>query len=67
MSTSKEVVRMYDALLSLDVLDKPVKLDLQVPCRLLLELAMAVDQGVAAPDAVNLLKMIVSKEDLAKL
>jgi hypothetical protein len=67
MSTVKEVSKMYDALLSLDVLDEPVKLDIRVPCRLTLLLALAVEQGLAGNDPGNFFKKVVSEEDQKKL
>lgn len=67
MSTLKEVAKMYDALLSLDALDEPVKLDIRIPCRMALLLAMAVEQGMSSADPGNLLRKIVSEEDQARL
>ncbi|MDO6431547.1 hypothetical protein Q4E93_13160 [Flavitalea sp. BT771] len=67
MSTVKEVAKMYDAVLSLRALHTNVKLDIRVPCRMVLLLAMAVEQGLSVTDPGNLLKKIISEEDQGKL
>jgi hypothetical protein len=67
MVASKEVVKLFDALLSLEALEEPVKLDVRMPCRLVLVLAVAVDLALSAPEGANLLKKVVSAEDLAKM
>lgn len=58
---------MYDALLSIKALEAPVKLDMRIPCRMALLLAMAVEQGLSGGDPGNLFKKIVSEEDQARL
>ena len=67
MSTGKEVAKMYDAVLTLRPLHTNVRLDLRVPCRMVLLLAMAVEQGLSGSGPGNLLKELVSKEDQGKL
>jgi len=67
MSTVKEVAKMYDTVLTLRALHTNVKLDIRVPCRMVLLLAMAVEQGLSATDPNNLLKKIISEEDQGKL
>ena len=67
MSAIKEVVKMYDALLSLEALDELVKLDIRIPCRMALLLAMAVEQGLSGTDTGNPLKKIVSETDQASI
>ena len=67
MSTVKDVGRIFDAALSLRALHAVVKLDVRVPCRMVLLLAMAVEQGMSAAEPGNLLKKVVSEEDQGKL
>ena len=58
---------MFNALLSLELLRTPVKLDTRIPGHLTLVLAMAVEQALSSNDPANLLRKIVSEEDQAKL
>ena len=67
MSNVKEVAKMYDTLLSIRALEAPVKLDIRIPCRMALLLAMAVEQGVSSADPGNVFKKMVSEEDQGKL
>lgn len=67
MSNVKEVGRMFNALLSLETLRSPVKLDTRIPGHLTLVLAMAVEQALSSTDPGNTLRKIVSEEDQAKL
>lgn len=67
MSTVKDVARMYDAFASLKALKTPVKIELKVSGRLVLLLAMAVEQGLSGDDPGNLLRKIVPEEDRAGL
>jgi len=67
MSAIKEVSKVYDALLSLDALDDQIKLDIRVPCRITLLLALAVEQGLSAGDPANFFKKVVSEEDQKRL
>lgn len=63
----KEVSRMYNALLSLETLHAPVKMDTRIPGHLTLVLTMAVEQALSSSDPGNTLRKIVSEEDQAKL
>jgi hypothetical protein len=67
MSTIKEVAKMYDALLSIKALETPIKLDIRIPSRMALLLAMAIEQGLSGADPGNLFKKIISEEDQGKL
>jgi hypothetical protein len=67
MANVKEVGRMFNALLSLETLRSPVKLDIRIPGHLTLVLAMAVEQGLSSSDPGNAFRKIVSEEDQAKL
>jgi hypothetical protein len=67
MSNVKELAKMYDALWSIKLLDAPVKLDIRIPCRMVLLLAMAVEQGMSSADPGNVFKKIVSEEDQGKV
>jgi len=67
MSAMKEVAKMFDAALSLRALHASVKLDIRVPCRMVLLLVMAVEQGLSDAEPGNLLKTVVSEEDQGKL
>lgn len=63
MANVKEAAKMYDALLSIKVLDAPVKLSLKISCRQALQLALVVDQGLSAAGPDNLVRKILPAED----
>ena len=67
MSTIKELAKVYDALMSIKTLQTNVKLDLRVPARMTLLLAMAVEQGLSGNDPANLFRKLVSEEDQGRL
>ena len=58
---------MFNALLSLESLRSPVKLDTKIPGHLTLLLMMAVEQALSNNDPNNTLRKIVSEDDQAKL
>jgi len=67
MSNMKDVGRLYDALLSLETLRSPVKLDMKVPGYLTLVLAMAVEWSLSSNDPSNYLRKVISEDDQGKL
>jgi hypothetical protein len=67
MAASKEVAKMYEGLLKIKALNANVKLDIRIPCRMTLLLAMAVDEGLEASAPDSLFRMLLSDEDGAKL
>jgi hypothetical protein len=67
MSNVKDVARLLQALLSLETLRSPVKLDMRVPGYLTLVLAMAVELSLSSNDPGNYLRKLISEEDQGKL
>jgi len=67
MSAIKELARVYDALMSIKTLKANVELDLRVPARMTLLLAMAVNQALSGNDPGNSFRKLVSEDDQARL
>lgn len=67
MASVQEPEELIDSFLKLRDLNRNVKVDLRISCKMGLFLAMAVEQGLLWADPANLLKRIVSEEDRAKL
>ena len=67
MSTVKELAKVYEALMSIKMLQSNVRLDLRVPARMTLLLAMAVDQALSGNDPGNTFRKLISEEDQGKL
>ena len=58
---------LMDSILKLRDLNRNVKVDLRISCKMGLFLAMAIEQGLLWADPGNLMKRIVSEEDRSKL
>ena len=58
---------MIDSFLKLRDLNRNVRVDLRISCKMGLLLAMAVEQSLLWTDPSNLMKRIVSDEDRVKL
>lgn len=67
MANVQEHEELIDSFLKLRDLNRGVKVDLRISCKLGLFLAMAVEQGLQGADPANLLKRIISEDDRAKL
>lgn len=58
---------MFNALISLETLRSPKKLEIKIPGHLTLVLAMAVEQVLSSNDPANVLRKMVSEDDQKKL
>ena len=67
MAAMQEMEELMDSFLKLRDLNRNVKLDLRIPCKMGLLLAIAVEQSLVWSDPANLIKRIVSEDDRAKL
>lgn len=67
MANVKDVAQLLQALLSLETLRSPVKLDLRVTGYQTLVLAMAVEQSLSGNDPGNYLRKVIPEEDQGKL
>lgn len=67
MANVQDLEELMDSFLKLRDLNRTVKVDLRISCKMGLFLAMAVEQSLALADPGNLMKRIVSEEDRAKL
>jgi hypothetical protein len=64
MKDVKELGRVHEAARSIKSMGKEVKIDVKAPPLLIVQLAMAVDQG---SDPNGLLRKIISEEDFSRL
>ena len=67
MANVQEHEELIDSFLKLRDLNRSVKVDLRISCKMGLFLAMAVEQSLQSGDPGNLVKRIMSAEDQAKL
>jgi len=67
MASVQDLEDLIDSFLKLRDLNRNVKVDLRITCKMGLFLAMAVEQSLLWSDPANLMKRIVSDEDRAKL
>jgi len=67
MATGQHSDDLMDSLLKLRDLNRNVKLDLRISCKMGLFLAIAVEQGLGGSDPANLLKRVASEEDRDRL
>jgi hypothetical protein len=67
MANVQDLEDLIDSFLKLRDLNRNVKVDLRISCKMGLFLAMAVEQSLAWTDPSNLMKRIVSEEDRARL
>ena len=67
MANVKDVGLVLQALLSLETVRGPVKLDIKVPGYLTVLLAMAVELSLSSNDQGNYLRKLISEEDHGKL
>lgn len=67
MGNVQDLEELMDSFLKLRDLNRNVKVDLRITCKMGLFLAMAVEQSLLWSDPANLMKRVVSEEDRAKL
>jgi hypothetical protein len=67
MAKVQELEDLIDSFLKLRDLNRNVKVDLRISCKMGLFLAMAVEQGLLWADPANLMNRLVSEEDRSKL
>ena len=67
MAAVQDVGDLMDSFLKLRDLNRNVKVDLRISCKMGLLLAMAVEQSLLWDDPANMMKRIVSDEDRVKL
>ena len=68
MSTTKDVAALYDLVLSSGPgMSDFIKLDTKISCRTALLMVMSIEQGSLSPDPANVLKKILSEDDLLDL
>ena len=67
MANVQDQEELIDSFLKLRDLNRNVKVDLRISCKMGLFLAMAVEQSLLWADPANLMKRIVSEEDRVKL
>jgi hypothetical protein len=67
MSSGKGVAAVYDAMLKTKVFKASVKVSANIPCKLAVALALAVEYAVASNDPGNLVGRILSEEERGQL
>ena len=67
MANVQEPEELMESFLKLRDLNRSVKVDLRISCKLGLFLALAVEQSLLWQDPANLIKRIVSEDDRLKL
>jgi hypothetical protein len=67
MANVQDLEDLIDSFLKLRDLNRSVKVDLRISCKMGLLLGLAVEQSLLWADPANLMKRIVSEEDRAKL
>ena len=58
---------MYQAMLKFPGSEKPVKLDIKMSSKMIISVAMAVEYAVSSNEPGNLIRRIMSEEDLGRL
>jgi hypothetical protein len=67
MASVQDQEDLFDSFLKLRDLNRNVKVDLRISCKMGLFLAMAVEQSLQSAEPAGLLKRLVSDEDRTKL
>ena len=67
MAAAQDLEDLMDSFLKLRDLNRNVKVDLKISCKMGLLLALAVEQSLSWADPANLMNRIISDEDRVKL